>query len=116
MKTLLICMYLITLCGACAREKVYSYAEALSYQSISSESERVITTVGTTNGTFSSGPCTVLTSAGQKVIAKSRDGSTVSWVRSKDILGEVRCYHFENEAGRQLIVVKELETKESVND
>jgi hypothetical protein len=116
MKKIVICICLMTLCAACAREKRYSYAEALAFQGVSSESERVIATVGTTNGPFLRDTCTVLTSPGQTVSAKSRDGSTISWIRPEGVHGEVRCYAFENKDGKKSLVVKELVDAKSANN
>ncbi len=109
------CICLVTLCASCTREKSYPYAEALAFQAVSYESERVIAVAGTTNGPFLRATCTVLTSPGQTVSAKSRDGSTISWIRPEGIHGEVRCYSFENKAGKKCLVVKELVDGQSAN-
>ena len=116
MKTILICLSLMALCAACAREKRYSYEEALAFQGVSYESERMIATVGTTNGPFLRGTCTVLTTPGQTVSVTSRDNSTISWGRPEGIDGEVRCYAFENKGGKTLLVVKELVDAQSANN
>jgi len=111
MKRTVIFLTLVVILSGCRRETTYSYAEALAFQAVSSDSETLVDVAGNRDGPFVYQTCTVLADQGEEVTSKSQDGSQISWTRPTNMVAEARCYSFRNNHGRVLLVIKEVANK-----